>query len=42
MDISKSKTFQDVTAKTVIYAFLFVGALSMAIPYIWMFVTSIL
>jgi len=41
MDIASSKRFQNTVIKAVIYAFLFVGAVSMAIPYAWMFVTSI-
>ncbi len=41
MDMTKSRKFQDIIVKTVIYVFLFLGAVSMAIPYIWMFVTSI-
>ena len=41
MDLAKSKKAQDAIFKTFIYSFLFVGAISMAIPYAWMFVTSI-
>lgn len=41
MEITGSKKTQDTMVKTVIYAFLFIGAISMAIPYVWMFVTSI-
>jgi len=41
MEISNSKRSQDVMIKSVIYAFLFLGAISVMIPYIWMFVTSI-
>ena len=41
MEILKSKRFQNVTTKSVIYAFLFIGAVFVAIPYVWMFVTSI-
>jgi len=41
MEILKSKRFQNITIKSVIYAFLLFSALLMAIPYIWMFVTSI-
>lgn len=37
----KSVKFHGITVKTVIYTFLFIGAISMAIPYAWMFVTSI-
>jgi len=41
MEIQKSKRFQNVVIKSVIYAFLSLGAISIAIPYVWMFVTSI-
>jgi len=41
VEILKSKRFQNVAIKSVIYAFLFLGAISIAIPYVWMFVTSI-
>lgn len=41
MEILKSKRFQNIAIKSVIYAFLFLGAISVAIPYVWMFVTSI-
>ena len=41
MEFSKSKTFRNVAIKSVIYAFLILGAVSIAIPYVWMFVTSI-
>ena len=41
MGIPKSRRFQNVAIKSVIYAFLFLGAISIAIPYVWMFVTSI-
>ena len=41
MEILKSKRFQNVAIKSVIYAFLFLGAISIAIPYVWMLVTSI-
>ena len=41
MEIQKSKHFQSVAIKSVIYAFLLLGAISIAIPYVWMFVTSI-
>ncbi|MFA6610068.1 MAG: carbohydrate ABC transporter permease [Candidatus Omnitrophota bacterium] len=42
MEIStKSKRFQNVAIKSVIYAFLVLGAISIAIPYVWMFVTSV-
>lgn len=41
MDIARSKKFQDIWVRALIYTFLFLGAISMAIPYIWMFVTSI-
>ncbi|MDP2912654.1 MAG: carbohydrate ABC transporter permease [Candidatus Omnitrophota bacterium] len=41
MDLATSKKTQDLIVKTAIYVFLFAGAISMAIPYLWMFVTSI-
>ena len=41
MEILKSKRFQNVATKSVIYAFLALGAIAQAIPYVWMFVTSI-
>jgi ABC-type glycerol-3-phosphate transport system permease component len=41
LEIQKSKHFQNVAIKSVIYAFLLLGAISTAIPYVWMFVTSI-
>lgn len=41
MDILKSKRLQNSTIKSMIYVFLFMGAVTVAIPYIWMFVTSI-
>ena len=41
MDIAQSRKNRDRMWKTIIYSFLFLGAISMAIPYIWMFVTSI-
>ena len=41
MEILKSRRFQNAATKSVIYAFLFLGAITMAIPYVWMFVTSI-
>ncbi|MFA5147212.1 MAG: carbohydrate ABC transporter permease [Candidatus Omnitrophota bacterium] len=41
MEILKSKRFQNVTIKGAIYAFLLLGAVSVAVPYIWMYVTSI-
>ena len=37
----KSKARQDAVMKGVIYAFLFLGAISIAAPYAWMLVTSI-
>ena len=40
-EFQKSKRFQNVAIKSVIYAFLILGAISIAIPYVWMFVTSI-
>jgi len=41
LEIHKSKHFQNVAIKSAIYAFLFLGAISIAIPYAWMFATSI-
>jgi multiple sugar transport system permease protein len=41
MEIPKSKRFQATFTKSVIYFLLVVGAVSVAIPYAWMFVTSI-
>ncbi len=41
MEIPKSRSFQNVAIKSVIYAFLLLGAISIAIPYVWMLVTSI-
>ena len=41
MEIHKSKHFQNVAIKSAIYAFLFLGAISIAIPYVWMLATSI-
>jgi len=41
MEILKSKARQDAVMKGVIYAFLFLGAISIAAPYAWMLVTSI-
>lgn len=41
MEISKSKRSQDVLIKGVIYVILFLGAVSIAAPYVWMLVTSI-
>lgn len=40
-EITTSKHFQSVAMKSLIYTFLFLGAVSIAIPYVWMFVTSI-
>jgi multiple sugar transport system permease protein len=37
----QSKVKEGMVLKAAIYAFLFIGAVSMAIPYLWMFVTSI-
>src|SRR3989338_513947 len=37
----KSITLRNLSLKTVIYLFLLAGAISMAVPYAWMFVTSI-
>jgi len=41
MEALKSKRFQNVAIKSLIYAFLLLGAVSVAIPYVWMFVTSV-
>ena len=41
MEILKSKRFQNVAVKSVIYVVLVIGAISIAIPYVWMLVTSI-
>jgi len=41
MEIQKNRRFQNVAIKSAIYAFLILGAISIAIPYIWMLVTSI-
>jgi ABC-type glycerol-3-phosphate transport system permease component len=41
MDITKSKKFQNIAVKSAVYLFLFIGAVSIAVPYIWMFVTSV-
>jgi ABC-type glycerol-3-phosphate transport system permease component len=41
MKLLKSKRFRDVVTKSVIYTFLVLGAVSVAAPYIWMFVTSV-
>ena len=41
MEIPKSRRSQDVVVRSVIYALLFLGAISIAIPYVWMFVTSV-
>ena len=41
MEILKSKRFRNVVIKSVIYVFLSLGAITIAIPYVWMFVTSI-
>ncbi len=40
-EFRKSKRFQNAAIKSVIYALLILGAISIAIPYVWMFVTSI-
>jgi len=37
----RSKSQQEFVLKTAIYIFLLLGAVSMAVPYVWMFVTSI-
>jgi multiple sugar transport system permease protein len=41
IEIAKSKWFQNGAIKGAVYAFLLFGAISIAIPYVWMFVTSI-
>lgn len=41
MEILQSRRFQNILVKSVIYTFLFIGAVTIAIPYIWMFVTSV-
>ncbi len=41
MEIPKNKHFQSVAVKGVIYAVLIIGAISIAMPYVWMLVTSI-
>jgi len=41
MEILNSKLFRNVATKSVIYALLFLGAITIALPYAWMFVTSI-
>ncbi len=41
MEILKSKQFQNAAIKSVVYTFLILGAISIAIRYVWMFVTSI-
>jgi multiple sugar transport system permease protein len=41
MEIPNNRRFQNVAIKGAIYAFLCLGAISIAIPYVWMFVTSI-
>ena len=41
METLKSRRFQNITIKSAIYAFLFFGAISVAIPYVWMLVTSV-
>lgn len=41
MEILKGRRFRNTAIKSVIYAFLFLGAISVAAPYIWMLVTSI-
>lgn len=37
----KSIKLQNSVVLAIVYAFLFIGAISMAIPYMWMFVTSV-
>ncbi|MFH0764523.1 MAG: carbohydrate ABC transporter permease [Candidatus Omnitrophota bacterium] len=41
MEFKKSRWFRNTAMKGVIYAFLILGAVSIAIPYVWMFVTSL-
>lgn len=41
MKILKSRRFENAAIKSVIYAFLFLGAVSIMVPYVWMLVTSI-
>ena len=41
MEFRKNKRFQNVAIKSMIYAFLILGAISIMIPYFWMLVTSI-
>lgn len=41
MEILKSKRFQNAAIKSAVYVFLSLGAISVAAPYVWMFVTSI-
>ena len=41
MKFRKNRRFQNVAIKSAIYAFLIFGAISIAIPYVWMFVTSV-
>lgn len=41
MEVLRSKRRQNIIMKSVIYAFLIIGAVSIAVPYIWMFVTSV-
>ena len=41
MEILNSKRLQNAATKSVIYALLLLGSISVAIPYIWMLVTSI-
>lgn len=41
MEIMNNRLFQNVAIKSVIYAFLILGAITIAIPYLWMFVTSV-
>lgn len=41
MEIPNNRRFRNVAAKSVIYVFLCLGVISIAIPYVWMFVTSI-
>jgi len=41
MEILNSKPFRNVATKSVIYTLLALGAITIALPYAWMFVTSI-
>ncbi len=41
MEILNSKRSQNAAIKSAIYVFLFLGAVSIAVPYVWMLVTSV-